>query len=151
MRILMVCIGNICRSPIAEGVMRHKIKKAGLNWTVASAGTQAQIGQTPHKFSLKTCNAKGINIAAQGARRFKAELLGQYDKIYVMSEDVLEEVKKICGEDADLSNVDLFLNELQPGQNNSVPDPIFGPEAWFEIVYNMVDKTCDAIIEKYKQ
>jgi protein-tyrosine phosphatase len=146
----MVCIGNICRSPIAEGIMRHKLKKLGLDWKVASAGTQAQSGQSAYKFSLKICSANGINIAAHGARKFRPELLWQYDKIYAMSEDVLDEMKKICGDGADFSNVDLFLNELEPGQNNSVPDPYLGPEAWFEVVYNMVDKTCDAIIEKYK-
>jgi protein-tyrosine phosphatase len=118
---------------------------------VASAGTQAQAGQTPHTFSQKICRTNGINIAAQGARKFRPEMLEQYDKIYGMSDDVVEEIKKICGEGADCAIVDLFLNELEPGSNNSVPDPLFGPEAWFEVVYGMVDKTCDAIIEKYKQ
>ena len=147
----MVCIGNICRSPIAEGVLRHKLKQKGLSWRVDSAGTQAQSGQSAYKFSLKICNANGINIASHGARKFRPELLGQYDKIYAMSDDVLSEMKEICGDGCDFSNVDLFLNELEPGQNNSVPDPYMGPEAWFDVVYAMIDKTCDSIIEKYKQ
>lgn len=151
MRILMVCIGNICRSPMAEGILKHKVKQNDLDWTVASAGTQAKAGQTPHKYSQKTCLTKGINIAAKGARRFRAEDLTAYDKIYAMSDDVIDEIKEIGGPDADYSHVDLLLNELEPGSNDSVPDPLNGPEAWFTIVYDMVDKAADAIVNKYKQ
>ncbi len=135
---------------MAEGIMRHKIKQHGLDWTVASAGIIANPGQSPHKFSQKTCFMKGINLAGQGARRFKPEMLEEYDLIYPMSEDVLSEIKRIGGPDADYSKVKLILDEEEPGGNNSVPDPLNGPEQWFEIVYGMLNPACDFIIEKYK-
>lgn len=150
MKILMVCLGNICRSPMAEGLMRQKIKESSLDWTVASAGIVANPGQTPHKYAQQVCFTRGVNISAQGARRFKAELVGEYDKIYAMSEDVLDEIKQLCGENTDLSHVGLLMNEVNPGSNDSVPDPLNGPQQWFVIVYDMINSACNAIIENYK-
>ena len=151
MRILMVCLGNICRSPIAEGVLRHKIRMKGLNWTVSSAGTESShVGEAPHKFSQKVCAKNGVDISQQRAKKFTPADLGKYDKIYAMSDDVYDEMKRIGGRDADMSKVDLFLNEMHSGSNASVPDPWYGPEMGFIAVYDMINKTCDAIIEKYK-
>lgn len=150
MKILMVCLGNICRSPIAEGLLRHKAKQHGLDWTIASAGMIANPGQTPHRHAQQVCFTRGVNISSQGARKFRPEFLTEYDKIYAMSEDVLDEIKALCGEEADYSHVDLLMNELNPGNDDSVPDPIHGPQQWFVIVYDMVNQACDAIIEKYK-
>ena len=150
MKILMVCLGNICRSPIAEGLLKHKAKQHGLDWTVASAGMIANPGQTPHRFSQKICFSRGINISSQGARKFRPEMLQEYDKIYAMSEDVMEEILKVAEEGMDTSHVGLLLNESAPGRNDSVPDPINGPEPWFVIVYDMVNTACDAIINNYK-
>jgi protein-tyrosine phosphatase len=150
MKILMVCIGNICRSPMAEGIMRNKIKQQGLDWTVASAGIVGNPGQSPHKFSQQVCFVRGINLAGQGARRFKPEMLDQYDLIYAMSDDVLEEIRRIGADNPNVSKAMLILDEQDPGGNNSVPDPLNGPEQWFKIVYEMLDPACDFIIEKYK-
>lgn len=150
MRILMVCLGNICRSPIAEGVMQQKIKQYGLDWEVASAGTESyHIGEAPHRFSQKVCLAHGIDISGQRAQLFKKADLRRYDKIYAMAKDVYHEIEAIGGHNADMGNVELFLNELQPGSNASVPDPYYGGEEGFEPVYEMINKTCDAIIQKY--
>lgn len=146
----MVCLGNICRSPMAEGVMRHKIRQHGLDWEVASAGTESShVGSAPHKFSQKTCWGKGVDISGQRARRFTVADLDKYDKIYAMAEDVIREMQYIAGADV-AEKVDLLMNELEPGSNNSVPDPYQGPEEWYGVVYNMIDQSCDAIIEKYK-
>ncbi len=152
MRILMVCLGNICRSPIAEGVLRHKVKQHGLNWTVASAGTGAyHIGEAPHHFSQKICMANGIDISALRASKFiEADFVG-YDKIYAMAGDVYNEIELIGGDAADMSKVDYFLNELNKGSNAPVPDPYFGPEEGYRIVFEMINKTCDAIIARYKK
>ena len=151
MRILMVCLGNICRSPIAEGVLLQKVKERGLDWIVDSAGTETyHIGEAPHKFSQKICLAHGIDISGQRARRFTTADLKKFDKIYAMAEDVYDEIKEIVGS-ADMTNVDLFMNELRPGSNEPVPDPYYGGEDGFKKVYGMIDKTCDVIIEKYKQ
>ena len=151
MRILMVCLGNICRSPIAEGVMQHKIEQYRLNWSVESAGTESyHIGEAPHKHSQKVCLENNIDISAQRARKFTKHDLQRYDKIYAMAADVYDEIKHIAGNGADISNVSLFLNELTPGSNASVPDPWYGNEDGYLPVYRMIDKTCDAIIAKYK-
>ena len=147
----MVCLGNICRSPIAEGVLQNKAEKAGLDWIIESAGTESyHIGEAPHRFSQKVCLANGIDISTQRARRFIKADLAIYDKIYAMAEDVLEEIRQIGGRNADYSSVSLFLNELNPSMNESVPDPWYGGEEGFTPVYELIDRCCDAIIEKYK-
>jgi low molecular weight protein-tyrosine phosphatase len=159
MRILMVCLGNICRSPIAEGILRHKVKKLGLNWVVESAGTEAyHIGEPPHRFSQKICLAHGIDISQFRASRFTAGAFAEYDKIYAMAHDVYQEIKQIGGARADMDKVDYFLNELyqsQPGTgltyNASVPDPYYGPEEGYSTVYDLADKTCEAIIKNHKK
>ena len=108
MKILMVCLGNICRSPIAEGVLQDKACKAGLTWCVESAGTNSyHIGEAPHPFSQKVANQNGIDISSQRARRFKAEDFDRYDKIYALAEDVMEEMKSIARKSLHTSNTQL--------------------------------------------
>src|ERR1043165_21716 len=129
MRILMVCLGNICRSPIAEGVMRHKIRENDLDWTVASAGTESyHIGKPPHRFSQNICSANGIDISQQLARRFEAADFERYDKVYAMAADVYEEIERIARNKVDYSKLEYFLNELETGSNGSVPAPWYGTE-----------------------
>src|SRR5215210_8348518 len=85
MKILMVCLGNICRSPLAQGILEHKAKNAGLDWHVDSAGTNGyHVGEAPHKFSQKVARANGIDICHQRARNFVKEDMDRYDKIYAM-------------------------------------------------------------------
>jgi len=146
----MVCLGNICRSPIAEGVLKHKARQNRLGWVVESAGTESyHIGSPPHKYSQKVCKTNGVDISAQRARKFTAEDFKKYDKIYAMADDVYDEIRRIGGRDADMSKVDFFLNELRAGSNASVPDPWYGEEDGYLPVYEMIEKTCDAIIRKY--
>jgi protein-tyrosine phosphatase len=150
MRILMVCLGNICRSPLAEGILKHKAKKAGLHWIVESAGTNGyHVGEAPHRLSQKVAAMNGIDICRQRARRFIKEDFERYDKIYAMADDVIDDIRQIAGKKYDASKVDLFLNELYPGKNASVPDPWYGPEAGYHEVYTLIDAACDKIIEKY--
>jgi protein-tyrosine phosphatase len=152
MRILMVCLGNICRSPIAEGVLRHKAAVAGLAWTINSAGTDRyHIGKPPHKHSINICKVNGIDIREQIARPFLPGDLDSYDMIYAMATDVIQEIKRIGGPEGDYSRVRLFMNELLPGTDTSVPDPWYGDESGYLDVYKMIDECCDAIIEKYKE
>jgi protein-tyrosine phosphatase len=151
MKILMVCLGNICRSPLAEGVLKQKAKEAGLNWTVESAGTNSyHIGEPPHPLSQKVARLNGVEICEQRARRFVKEDFDRFDKIYAMAEDVLNDMKQIAREKYAPSKVDLFLNELYPGENASVPDPWYGSEAGYHEVYELIDEACDAIIDKYR-
>lgn len=150
MKILMVCLGNICRSPLAEGILREKTKKAGLNWEIKSAGTNSyHTGEPPHLLSQKVSKLNGIDISAQRARKFLYTDLAEYDMIYAMAADVLYDMKVIAGQSSDYSNVDLLLNVSNPGKNLDVPDPWSGPEKGYHEVYEMIDIACDAIIEKY--
>jgi protein-tyrosine phosphatase len=149
MKILMVCLGNICRSPLAEGIMQHKALQAGLNWTVESAGTNGyHIGEAPHRLSQKVALLNGIDISHQKARRFSAADFHRYDKIYAMAEDVIEEMRRIAKKDFDASRVHLLMNELYPGKNMDVPDPWYGPEPGYHEVFEMIDKACENIIKK---
>ncbi|MFL5787106.1 MAG: low molecular weight protein-tyrosine-phosphatase [Flavisolibacter sp.] len=149
MKILMVCLGNICRSPLAEGILKDKTKKAGLNWQIDSAGTNGyHTGEPPHQLSQKVAKMNGINICDQRARQFVKEDFDHYDKIYAMADDVIEDMRRIARSHFDPSKVDLLLNELYPGKNMSVPDPWYGPEPGYHKVYELIDRACEQIIKK---
>lgn len=150
MKILMVCLGNICRSPLAEGILQHKAEELGLDWEIDSAGTEYDhVGEAPHRLSQKIARENGLDISHQRARRFRPEDLDQYDKIYVMARNVFKELEWIAGKNGQLEKVDYFLNELYPGENRSVPDPWYGGQADFEKAYDMIEKCCETIIRKY--
>ena len=150
MKILMVCLGNICRSPLAEGILEHKAKQAGLAWQIDSAGTNGyHTGEAPHRLSQKVAKLNGIDICNQKARQFVKEDFDSYDKIYALADDVLDDIKHIAKQKFDSSKVDLLLNELHPGKNRSVPDPWYGPEPGYHEVYKLIEQACDAIGKKY--
>jgi protein-tyrosine phosphatase len=150
MRILMVCLGNICRSPLAEGILQHKVAARNKKWMVDSAGTNGiHDGEAPHKLSQKVAKANGIDISKQVSRKFVAGDFDVYDKIYVMAKDVFDELKRIAGEKFDTTKVDFFLNELHPQKNMDVPDPWYGNEDGYVKVYDLIDSACDVIVEKY--
>jgi protein-tyrosine phosphatase len=150
MKILMVCLGNICRSPLAEGILQAKARKAGLDWTIESAGTNRyHIGEAPHTLSQKVARLNGIDISNQRARRFSADDFDRYDKIYALANDVMDEMKSIAGKKYKEEKVDLLMNELYPGENLDVPDPWYGTEPGYHDVYQMLDKVLDALIEKH--
>ena len=150
MKILMVCLGNICRSPLAEGILQDKAFKAGLQWRIESAGTNHyHTGDAPHQLSQKVAKMNGIDISQQRARRFIAEDFEVYDKIYALADDVLREMRMIAKNRFDASKTDLLLNELYPGEDRDVPDPYYGSEPGYHKVYELISNACDAIIEKY--
>jgi protein-tyrosine phosphatase len=148
----MVCLGNICRSPLAEGILQQKARAAGLDWEVASAGTNAyHIGEAPHPLSQKVARQNGIDIGQQRARRFTAADFQRFDKIYALAEDVMDEIRRIAGLQFDSSKIDLLMNEVHPGHNTDVPDPWYGPEPGYHEVYAMIDAAADRIIAKFGQ
>lgn len=150
MKILMVCLGNICRSPIAEGVLQKKAVAAGLNWFVDSAGTNGyHVGEHPHHLSQKVSLANGIDISKQISRQFIKEDFQQFDKIYAMANDVMSDIKHIAAEAFDEQKAKLFLNELYPGKNSDVKDPWYGNEDGYVEVFEQIEKACDAIIINY--
>lgn len=151
MKILMVCLGNICRSPLAEGVLKHKIKQAGLNWEVDSAGTMHdRTGSPPHPLSQKIAKHNGLDICSHACRQFVKQDIITFDKIYVMDRQNYQQVKKISGELWDEKKVDFLLNEVYPSENRSIPDPWYGVEKDYHDVYTMINEACDKIIAKYK-
>ncbi len=146
----MVCLGNICRSPLAEGILQQKVKGAGLDWKVDSAGTgNYHTGEAPHHSSQKVAKLNGIDISLQKCRQFLAEDMLRFDKIYVMDSDNYNEVKRISGKLWDEKKTALLMNEQYPGQNMNVPDPWYGTEKDFHLVFDMLDKVCAAVIKKY--
>jgi protein-tyrosine phosphatase len=150
MKILMVCLGNICRSPLAEGILKDKAQKAGLNWIIDSAGTNGyHVGEAPHPLSQKVALQNGIDISRQRARKFMATDFENFDIIYAMAEDVLDEMKRITKNKFDPRKTELLMNELYPGKDIDVPDPWSGPEPEYHEVFEMIDKACGKIIEKY--
>jgi protein-tyrosine phosphatase len=149
MKILMVCLGNICRSPLAEGILQHKAWKAGLNWQVESAGTNGyHTGEPPHYLSIKVAGLNGIDISQQRSRKFTAADFDDYDKIYAMAEDVMDDMKRIAKNKFDIYKADLLLNEIYPGQNKDVPDPWYGPEPGYHDVFDLIDKACEKIVNR---
>jgi protein-tyrosine phosphatase len=143
---LMVCLGNICRSPLAEGLLQHKARLAGLDWEVDSAGTNGyHVGEAPHPLSQKVARLHGLDISRQRARKFQADDFQRFDKIYAMAEDVLHEIRRIAGRKFDASKIDLLMNELYPARNMDVPDPWSGSESEYHEVFDMTDKACDGI------
>ena len=146
----MVCLGNICRSPLAEGILQKKAAERGLDWTIESAGTNGfHVGEAPHHLSQKVAKSNGLDISKQIARRFSADDLDNYDIIYVMADDVLQEMKRMAGKKFNEEKVDFFLNALYPEKNKDVPDPWYGDEDGYTDVYALIDKACDAIIENH--
>ena len=151
MRILMVCLGNICRSPLAEGVLETKARQKGLKWTVDSAGTNNKfhLGEAPHPLSQKVASEHSVDISTQCARAFEPDDFDCFDKIYAMSSDIVADMKKIARKKFDAAKVSLLMDEIYPGENVDVPDPYYGDEPDYQEVYIMINEACDKIIEKY--
>ncbi len=134
----MVCLGNICRSPLAQGVMEQKIKKYNLTWEVDSAGTSGyHDGEKPDARAIKVAKDKGLSIEKQISRKITKEDLYYYNLICVMDAQNYNEVKRFSQLHQTEANIELLLNLVYPGQNRQVPDPYY--DGKFEEVYNMLD------------
>lgn len=143
----MVCLGNICRSPLAEGIMKHKARQAGLTWIVDSAGTGFwHVGELPDSRSIKIAQQFGIDISDQRARQFQAADLERFDKIFVMDTHNLRDVLRHARHDEHRAKIELILNQIHPGQDRSVPDPYHDDDG-FEEVFRMLDAACEAFIK----
>ena len=151
MRILFVCLGNICRSPIAEGILKSLTQQYQLDWTIDSAGTNGlHTGEAPHASSQRVCKEHGIDISRQRSQDFTLSDWENYDIMYAMATDVIRDMKKISGTLFDEKKVKLFLNEVYPGENRNVTDPWYGGLYGYYSVYDEIEKGCRAIIEKYR-
>lgn len=149
-KILMVCLGNICRSPLAEGILASKLSSE--YFTVHSAGTgDYHIGKNPDYRSVAIAKANGIDISQQKARQFSAQDFIDYDYIYAMDGTNYQDILKLAPNPESKNKAKLILNELFEDENVDVPDPYFGLENGFPIVYEMLDEVCDTIAEKLKK
>lgn len=148
-RILFVCLGNICRSPLGEGILRHKAEKHGLKIKIDSAGTgHWHAGENPDERAIKIGKEKGVDISKLIARQITTEDFDTFDLILVADTEVYNAVIGIARNENDKKKVDFIMNFIHPSSNMSVPDPYFGGDDGFEKVFDMLDKACDAIIEK---
>ncbi len=151
MKILMVCLGNICRSPLAEGIMNEKFRQHGIAAEVDSAGTAAyHVGEPPDERSREVAAKHGIDISGQRARQFEVSDFDRFDKIYAMDSQNISNIAALARDDNDLEKVDMILNESYPGENRQVPDPYYGGKNGFEKVYQMLDEACEKIIRGYR-
>lgn len=145
----MVCLGNICRSPLAEGILRSKVDPKMV--VVDSAGTAAyHVGEAPDLRSIMTARKHGLNISKLLGRQFRVEDFDDFDKIYVMDHSNYNNVIALARNEEDKAKVDLILNELSPGSNQDVPDPYYGGDEGFEQVYRLLDTATDTISQKIK-
>ncbi len=145
--ILMVCLGNICRSPLAEGILSSKVNE---NIKVDSAGTlNYHIGKKPDIRSIAIASKYGIDISQQKCRQFHFNDFDTFDIIYTMDKSNYQHVLTLARNDQDKSKVKMIMNEQFENENIEVPDPYYGEDMGFEDVFRMLDKVCNIIVEKY--
>lgn len=146
----MVCLGNICRSPLAEGILQSKANELGLNWKVDSAGTGAwHVGEQPDPRSIKIAQRNGIDISKQRARQFAARDLATYDLIFAMDQTNLRNILRFATDADQEAKVHLIMNVVQPGANRNVPDPYYDDNG-FRLVFEMLTEACEEIVDRWK-
>jgi len=145
----MVCLGNICRSPLAEGILRSK---TDASVTIDSAGTGAwHAGQQPDKRSIEIARRKGIDISTQRARQFTIQDYSDFDLIYVMDRSNYANVLELAPDEKARQKVKLILEEVQNSPVSEVPDPYYGENDGFSHVFELLDNACTVIAERIKQ
>jgi len=145
-KVLMVCLGNICRSPLAEGILKSKVDASKV--FVDSAGTAGyHVGNPPDKRSIAVALKYGQDISKQKCRRFSKQDFSMFDYIYVMDRSNLSDIVNLAETHEEIQKVKLLLDETSLGLNE-VPDPYYGGADGFENVYQMIDMACEAIAKK---
>ena len=142
----MVCLGNICRSPLAEGILSSKGKH--LNIEVDSVGTAGyHVGKKPDIRSIEIANKYAIDLNQQRARQFSRADFDEFDIIYAMDTNNYAHLISLASSETERNKIRMILNEINPNAYQSVPDPYYGGDNGFQDVYNMLDKACDKIIQ----
>ena len=145
----MVCLGNICRSPLAEGILQSKLDANF--FSVDSAGTAAyHIGELPDQRSIAVAKKHGIDISNQKARKFDIKDFIEFDIIYAMHKENYQNICSLAKNKTDLQKVKMILDEVNLSQNLSVPDPYYGGDDGFQNVYQLLDEACEKISKNYK-
>ncbi|MBA8985463.1 MULTISPECIES: low molecular weight protein-tyrosine-phosphatase [Sphingobacterium] len=143
MKILMVCLGNICRSPLAHGIMEHMVAENGLSWEIDSAGTgDWHVGHAPDKRSIQVAKDRGIDISNQRAQLFEPNFFSKYDRILVMDKQNYADVTSMATSQEDLNKVSLFLTD------DIVPDPYYDSNM-FVPVFELIESRCKELIKNW--
>jgi|SRR5690606_2180001 len=146
-RVLMVCLGNICRSPLAEGILKSKVNSSEI--TVDSAGTASyHIGKGPDPRSIATAASYNIDISGQRARQFTVEDFDKFDHIFAMDKENYKNIAALARNKSDKEKVALMLDVLNSPETKEVPDPYYGGDQGFEHVYDLLDKATDLVIPR---
>jgi len=146
-KILMVCLGNICRSPLAEGILASKLSSELFH--IDSAGTGSwHVGHAPDKRSISTAKKNGLDITNQKGRQFTRADFDTFDYIFVMDNSNYNDVIHLAQNETHINKVQLILNSLYPNENVDVPDPYYGMTNGFDMVYQMLDEACEIIAER---
>lgn len=149
MKILMVCLGNICRSPLAQGIMEYNATLMGKQVEVDSAATSNfHVGDKPDPRSISTAYLHDIDITSQRGRQFKTTDFDDFDVIFVMDSSNYSDILSLAKKDTHRNKVKMIMNEIEPGKNINVPDPYYGGDEGFENVFQMLDKATKAFLEK---
>ncbi len=152
MKILMVCLGNICRSPLAEAVLRTKAEERGVDVFIDSCGTSDyHIGEAPDPRTITNARINGIDVSNLRARQFQKEDFETFDLIYVMDQSNHQNIIELAETEAHRNKVKLILNELESGGNKPVPDPYFGGEEGFQLVFDLLNRASDKILDRIER
>lgn len=148
-KVLMVCLGNICRSPMAEGLLRKRADERGIDVITDSAGTSDyHIGEAPDKRMQKTGSERNVPIDDLRGRQFQVSDYHQFDHIFVMDRSNYSNVIALASSEEDKRKVRLMMDLVHPGENIEVPDPYFGGEEGFNQVFDMLDKACHQLLDE---
>ena len=146
-KILFVCLGNICRSPLAHGILESKLPSD--KFYIDSAGTASyHIGSQPDRRSIQVARNFGVDITNQQARAFQKSDFDTFDIIFAMDKSNYNDIIKLASSEEDTKKVKLFLDENSSILNKNVPDPYYGDMSDFKRVYNLIDETCNMFVNK---
>ena len=147
----MVCLGNICRSPLAEGILREKLKGENINAVIDSAGTAPyHIGENPDPRAVTTAQKHNIDISHLVGRQFSVDDFDKFDRIYAMDAANCADVLSLARNEDDRKQVELLLNVMETGSDRSVPDPWYGGGDGFENVFHLLDEACEKLANSLK-
>ncbi len=142
----MVCLGNICRSPLAHGILQREIDDKGLGWEVDSAGTSGwHVGEQPDARSIEVAMQNGINITCQKSRKFLKSDLEDFDLIIAMDAQNYQDICALSSSEVEKKKVKMLLNYSYPGENRAVPDPYYS--GGFDYVYDLINDAVKKLIE----
>lgn len=148
MKILVVCLGNICRSPMADGLLRRKVKEKNLDFIIDSAGTSRyHLNEAPDTRMIEIGKINLTPIDFLRAREFKREDFDRFDRIYAMDKNNMKHLINMASNASEIDKIKLFLDHLYPNENQDVPDPFYGNLKDFQDVYDLLDNATNALLK----